>query len=355
MKNYYRWLLEKSTRIPHFIVRKVKTFKTRTFLRKLSPAQIFPQPWQIHIGTSTICNADCVFCAYQYTTPSERNLMSDEVFNKIVEEIVRYQVRSVSITPIVGDPLVDRKLPQRIEMLKKSGVMHVGLSTNGISINKMGAGNLIRSGISQITVSTVGFDADEFLRIYRSSHYKEVISGIENLMHEKKKQGSQCEIGVSVISERSKKEVLSTPDAVRLIRLGVPITFPPIVDDWNGQIAAKDLPPGLRAKMGKEKPKNEPCQFLFSGPNIRPDGSAVACACRDLFKSEELNLGKIDEGFQEMHQRSLKIIENWNVGNIPKLCQDCKIYNGIWHSEIVINKHFPRNPLKERVPQEVDR
>jgi MoaA/NifB/PqqE/SkfB family radical SAM enzyme len=254
--------------------------------------------------------------------------MSDKVFERTTEEAANLRVKTVDLTPVVGDPLVDSKLLKRVRMLREKGIEEVKFSTNGIAINKIGAKNLISSGLTCIHISTCGFDADEFELIYRSNSYDDVVSGIENLLKANTECGCPCDISISVISRYSRKKVLRQQDAVKLLKLGAKIYFTPGIDNWNGTVPGEDLPRGLRSQVRRLKPRKGPCRCFYSGPVIYPDGDASACNCRDIECSPQMYLGNIMEhNLDLMHKKTIDIIRRWNSGCVPKACKACKVYS----------------------------
>ena len=94
-------------------------------------------PATLFIETTNICNADCVFCAYQYQDKfrSGKGTMSDELFEKALADYVALtagpEERHVNFTPLVGEPLVDPKIIHRVGRAKAIGA-DVTFFTNGI-------------------------------------------------------------------------------------------------------------------------------------------------------------------------------------------------------------------------------
>ncbi len=325
---YYKFHFKRFCRIPKRIVKELRYLKTRKILRDIPAKELLPIPEKVGIATSTICNANCVFCGYQYVEKDRKKIMPEEVFLHVVKEIVRLGVKRVDLTPTVGDPLVDKKILEKVKVLNENGVDNIIFSTNAIGINSIGAHKLIKDGPKYIHISTSGFNRDEFKMIYRKDKYDDVISGIENLLKENRKQENKCEITISVISSSPKRRVLSRPDAVRLIDLGAKISFTRGIDNWNGSVSDKDLPLALKPQMRKLKRRKGPCHCLYDGPVVYPDGNVSACHSRDINQSPEMHLGNIlKDDLSVMHQRTLEIMERWDSGIIPGICKVCKVYS----------------------------
>src|SRR5579864_8387439 len=69
-------------------------------------------------GVTNICNAKCTFCAYPKVVANktlQTGVMSFEVFKKAVDEWAAVGGQSLDLTPVVGDPLVDPGLLDKVE------------------------------------------------------------------------------------------------------------------------------------------------------------------------------------------------------------------------------------------------
>src|SRR5262249_20644466 len=73
-------------------------------------------PETLHIETTNVCNANCIFCAYQYQDRFRegKGVMSDKIFSRGLREYFEMGGRSVNFVPLVGDSLVDPKIIQRV-------------------------------------------------------------------------------------------------------------------------------------------------------------------------------------------------------------------------------------------------
>src|SRR5689334_8254651 len=103
-------------------------------IRRISPEETLEAlcdfPRYFEIETINACNAACPMCtiADWQRTPQ---VMKDELFEKIATEICSNaeRVRRVRLYRD-GEPLLDKKLTQRIARLKRGGIKNVGISTN---------------------------------------------------------------------------------------------------------------------------------------------------------------------------------------------------------------------------------
>jgi len=89
-------------------------------------------PRYLEIETINACNARCPMCTI---TDWNRNYkaMSDETFAKIAGEVIAHADVLKRVTLYRdGEPLLDKKMPQRIKMLKDGGVKSISISTTNV-------------------------------------------------------------------------------------------------------------------------------------------------------------------------------------------------------------------------------
>lgn len=73
-------------------------------------------PRGLHVEGTNTCNAECVFCAYPQME-RKKLVMSKVLFERVVRDYLAMGGQHVSLTPIVGDPFVDRFLFERLDFL----------------------------------------------------------------------------------------------------------------------------------------------------------------------------------------------------------------------------------------------
>ena len=94
----------------------VRYYLTELFQRKSSdfPVTANYYPSGLGIEVTNLCNANCIFCAYQYQKRPV-TFMSYEMFRKAIDQYLSFgkDKDGVGLTPVVGDPLVDRDLVRK--------------------------------------------------------------------------------------------------------------------------------------------------------------------------------------------------------------------------------------------------
>lgn len=115
-------------------------------------------PLSIDIQTKSGCNARCSFCGVGRETNKLHGTMSDELFQKIIDEVMGYP-HLLRLDPyLLNDPLVDKKMPQRLEYIarkkNKRSLPKVRITTNaGLLTEEMGYQLLQSEGLDEINFS----------------------------------------------------------------------------------------------------------------------------------------------------------------------------------------------------------
>lgn len=102
--------------------------------------------------------------------------MTDELFSKIALEIIdhAHEVERVSLYRD-GEPLIDKKLAQRVAMLKAGNVKNVCISTNVSLLNETAATNLLEAGLDVIIMSIDSLNKKVFEDIRVRLVFEEVL------------------------------------------------------------------------------------------------------------------------------------------------------------------------------------
>lgn len=298
-------------------------------------------------GVTNICNAKCTFCAYPKVVANktlETGVMSFDVFKKAVDEWAALGGQSLDLTPVVGDPLVDPGLLQKVDYaVNKAGLKDVYLTTNAILINKNdNYKKLIDLGIAAVFISTQGASKDVYEKIYGVNHYDEAMSGIRNLMDYNRSKGEPARIVVRFRNHERPSAIIRSPDYQKNIRPylseRVRVNFTVDFDNWGGTIKPADMSGAMRLR--KLPPTLDvPCKNLFNFA-VRHDGRVRLCGCRlQANDNDDLVVGNIKEKTLMEISRS---DEAWNkikgfyTGDRPKTCVECTFYQPInqhWFEE----------------------
>ena len=132
-------------------------------------------PKYFEIETVNACNARCPMCTigdWQRDSPG----MSDDLFKKIADEISEHRehVERVSLYRD-GEPLLDKRLPNRIAYLKDAGVKRVGIATNVSLLDERRATDILKAGIDEVIMSVDSLQKSVFEEIRLGLKFEAVL------------------------------------------------------------------------------------------------------------------------------------------------------------------------------------
>lgn len=314
--------------------------------KKLSKSHITPEELFAHrdvetsttlvTGVTNICNAKCTFCAYPKVVANktlQTGVMAFEVFKKAVDEWKALGGQNLDLTPVVGDPLVDPGLLDKVEYaVNEARIKHVSLTTNAILLAKNEAyKKLVDLGVN-VFISTQGTSKEVYEKIYGVQHYDEAITNVHRLLEYNKTKGEPSRIVIRFRNHQKPSEIIGSKDFKEKIKPflseRVRINFTVDFDNWGGTIRESDMSGFMR--MRKLPPAiNLPCKGLFSFA-VRHDGNVRLCGCRlTRNDNDDLVVGNIREKSLEEISKSdeaWKIINGFYSGKRPEVCHECTLY-----------------------------
>ena len=286
------------------------------------------RPYELHLELTNLCNANCVFCPYQFQTRSTQ-FMSDEVFEKAVSDYVRCGGGSVGLTPIVGDALIDPRFLERVRYLRsRPEIDRIWLITNAILLDKHGVDNVLNSGISAITISTSGYDEATYKRIYRSTAYQRHRRNVQELVELNSKRADPIPITIGLRVDRPLRDVMKDPDFQPILKHHPGIDFTWSFTSAGGRITREALPAGMRLRVVSSR--KEPCVQLYNGPIVLADGTVMACSCvAAIDATQDLGVGNVLEGELSSiwtSPRVKQLRDDFAAGTLGKTCASCDMY-----------------------------
>jgi radical SAM protein with 4Fe4S-binding SPASM domain len=291
------------------------------------------RPFELHLELTNLCNANCVFCPYQFQTrPTE--VMSDEVFRKAVGDFVAIHGGSVGLTPIVGDALIDPKFLERVRDLRsRPEIDRIFLTTNAILLDRFGIRDVLTSGVTAINISTASFDKENYEKIYRNLSYQRMRKNVTALVEENAKLGSPVNVSIGLRTDRPLAAVMKDADFQPILAHHPEIDFTWSYTSAGGRITRALLPPGMKLRTAPAK--TEPCVNLFNGPIVLPDGRVLGCSCVAAMDAiPDLLIGNIHEqsllDIWTGHQlRELRSQFVRNGCGMNETCRQCEMYRDL--------------------------
>lgn len=283
------------------------------------------RPRELTIEVTNICNANCVFCGYQFQN-RPKGIMPLERFRRIIDNYAALGGGMIELTPVVGDALVDRELEEKIRYARaQPQVGRISFVTNGILLTRPRFESLVSAGVTHLTLSLSGLDPAEYTRIYRVDRYAGIVRNLEEIAASPAFSQVQFSLGIRSDTLRAWRR---SPDLGRLRHLGYTNYGNTLMlDNWSGRITTANLPGWMMVRPARAKLR--PCWMLYNSTTVLQDGRMTACGCRDLDGTSELALGSIDQQpldapWRDGRMESLR--QRFRDGNPPDLCRNCRHY-----------------------------
>jgi radical SAM protein with 4Fe4S-binding SPASM domain len=313
------------------IVRKVDAYAGRFYSLERTLDAMSIRPYELHLELTNLCNANCIFCPYQF---QERDVefMADDVFEKAVTDFVSIGGGSVGLTPIVGDALIDPKFLKRVKYLRSHPeIDRIFMTTNAILLDKHGVSEVLQSGLTSITISTAGFDKDMYERVYRSQSYERMRKNVFELVKLNAELSDPIHITVGLRADRPLQEVMKYPDFQPILKYRPAVDFTWSFTSANGRITREMLPAAMKLRVVKRR--REACVQLYNGPIVLPDGTVMGCSCvASMDATRDLGIGNIMEsslGEIWTSSRMKTLRSSFKDGTLNPTCSGCDMYRDL--------------------------
>ena len=266
----------------------------------------------VSIEPSNTCNARCVMCPYnKMTRPKE--IMPIELFKKIVDDCLREGVKNFNLN-FYNEPFLDPLIFERIKYLNLKSV-RVKLFSNGSTLNKEKAEELLKSGLDEVVFSVDSHIKEVYEKIRKGLNFDAVVSNISYLMN-RRNQLKLTKPRVKVVFVRQKENKAELEGYKKFWRDKVDKIIISFDDNRNATSE-------FFSKHQKRMPF--PCNKLWAELNVVSSGKVALC-CIDYdaqeiigdFKKQSLKEIWNGEKFQNIREKHLSYQANKIL-----LCNSC--------------------------------
>jgi len=220
----------------------------------------------IRIEVTNCCNLRCKMCPQSIFINRKREMIKDELFKKIIEDIAKHIPGLPLSFHVSGEPLLHPSICSFVRIAGKN-LFFPWIVTNATLLTKDMSKRLIDSGLKKISFSFEGINKKIYEEIRVGAIYEKVLLNINNFLR---------------INYQNKKRVLTELVCVDVPTIPVP-ELQKFLDemkpkfnlinrsgyvDWLGKIGSdkKEITHGLG------------CDIMNKDLNILSDGRAVPCS-----------------------------------------------------------------------------
>lgn len=300
------------------------TAETKEMKVTVIDGKIIPQ--NVIVETIFGCNSSCVMCPINMPTERTKGLMSDDVFKKAIDGLAVYAENIVQIDLFgVGEPFLDKQMPERIKYTKSKGFKDVGVATNADLMTPKLAQVVLEAGLDTVMVSLDGTTPEVHEGIRVNTSYPRIIENVKTTIALRDKHNYSTKFVMRFIRQecnahqweeyRETWSKLISKDKGDLI-IGYDL------HSWGGEIDVqnrRELPP---------VPDDVPCHHLFDRLIILNDGSVVMC-CSDMHLGEYV-LGNVKDAspidiFNNDKMNGFRKVHKGGKRKNMKICSGCTL------------------------------
>lgn len=286
------------------------------------------RPIYLGIETTSMCNAACRFCPYRLGL-RPRRVMSDELFQTVVDHYAAAGGGAVSLSPLTGDVLLDGHLHERLRVLRaRPEIGHLSFHTNALHwfrLRSMLRDAVLRQ-VDEITVSLGGPGPGGYLALFGVDGHQRAHDAIRDLCQQGDARPS---VRVLLHSMTSPDDPAIVAEVEHLLDVGVAgVDYDDGFHNWGGVITSEHLPAGTHLRHVPSR-KTEPCAALYAAPMVLVDGRVVACGCTNA-AGESLVLGdctsKASIGSIWRNERFQVLEASFAAESLESICRACSYY-----------------------------
>ncbi len=285
-------------------------------------------PSHFEIETINACNARCPMCTIDDWNKDEK-MMKDSLFEKISIELKENKkyLKRVNLYRD-GEPLLDKKLPERINLLRSLGIPNISISTNVSLLTTSVAEKILSAGINMVTLSIDSLNKDIYESIRRGLNFEIVLENAKNFLNVRNKMNSNCEVWIRMIRQESNKYEFEKYkeywESTGLINPTLDRIYYHNIFDWGGQLKSFN-------GISKNTEMLLPCVSLWSLMPIFANGDVPMC---NIDYGCNHKIGNIfNNSIKEVwNSNEMKLIRNNHLNarkNKISMCKNCNVWEEV--------------------------
>ena len=356
-------ILSKEAATPEALAAEARDISRRFDVRSVDELLHFPQYFQVE--TTRLCNARCPFCPsdiWDKKTP----YMSDALYKKVADEIIEHRdwVKFVDLQR-AGEPLLDKKIYERVGYMKDGGVKFVALTTNASGLTEENARKLLAAGIDEVMLSIDSVEKEKYEQMRVGLKYEQVMANIRGFFRLRDELKPDCIIRVRGVSfydpsvpadlaeieswERFWDDMKKPHDRIYMKR----------AHTWGNQRVVEGHSPVYDWVY-------HPCVIPFSTMHVTAMGIVALCP-QDFDATIELgdvNHNTIVEVWRGEKMRAMRALHMSGNRNDVSLCRGCRLFDeefslernkDVWAGTAVPKKDGPVTLTLEGIAQPAKR
>jgi len=319
----------------------MKTSELNDYLRRrISKDESFQSllsyPRYIEIETVNACNARCPMCTiddWQRNTPT----MGEDLFDRISLDVIKHrnEIKRISLYRD-GEPLLDKKLPRRVRILKNGGIKQVSISTNVSLLNEERSEKLLEAGLDLIIMSIDSLNKEVFENIRVRLNLEEVISNAETFIKLRDKISPKTVIWMRMIRQESNKNEWPAYKSFWENQMSdVDRIYYHNIFNWGGQLEGFN-------PIAKSYEPNLPCVALWSLLVIFANGDVPLCNVdyNNKYPTGNVNDNTIKELWESKIINERRQLHLNNKKGEISLCENCNVWEEPAMQDVFLSSEY---------------
>lgn len=160
-------------------------------------------PRLVFIDLSSACNATCVMCPTQLS-PLRKKMIDPGLFARIVEQVAALPSLDLFFIGVHGEPLLDKRLPDKVKLCGESGIREkVLITTNGSLATEPRATELLEAEPGVVIFSIESLNASTFESIRKGLKHSVVVDNLKRFFEIRNRLDARTRVGVRFIESGS--------------------------------------------------------------------------------------------------------------------------------------------------------
>lgn len=317
-------------------IEKAKDYLRRRISRDEAYDDLLRYPRYVEVETVNACNARCPMCTiddWERGAPT----MKDDLFDKIADDLIAHagQLRRVSLYRD-GEPLLDKRMAERIARLKAGGIAQVSISSNVSLLDEKKAVDLLEAGLDVLIMSVDSLKKDVYENIRVRLNFEQVLENALRFIELRDRIRPSTKIWMRMIRQESNYDEWPAYEAFWKSKLKPDdrIYFHHVFN-WGDQLK------GFKPVSSSYEP-NLPCVALWSLMVIFANGDVPLC---NVDYNNKYPLGNVAANSigelwrsQVMAERRLMHIDGRKAQ--ISLCGKCNVWEEPENAENFISGQF---------------
>jgi len=283
-------------------------------------------PKRILLETVHGCNARCTMCPAHRPSKRKKGVMSFDTFKYVINEM-RFYKEDISMMDLfgMGEPLLDKDLPNKIAYANKKGFRNIAIATNGDLLSRGLVTQLYKAGLDTIIFSIDGVQKETHEAIRINTKFERVVDNAKKAIALRDDGSYATRFVFRFIRQESNLaeweayreywgSLISKEKGDKIIGYDM--------HTWGGEVNLQDS-----SKLQKI-PEAVPCHHLFDRLIVLWDGTVAMC-CADMHNADYAYGNVRDasplEVFNARSAQKNRTIHSTGKRLSMKICAECTI------------------------------